>query len=70
MLDVKERKEKLIKLYRNFAPKVREKILEIMEQQVKHLKRNKRKGARTELLSTGRESSKIWKLIYAVITSF
>jgi len=50
---VKEHEEKLIKLYRRFAPEVREKILEIMELQAKPLKRNKMNGASKKNLRTG-----------------
>lgn len=53
MLYVKEHEEKLIKLYRRFAPEAREKILELMELQVKQPMRNRRNGAKTKILNTG-----------------
>ncbi|MDZ7310973.1 MAG: hypothetical protein ONB45_06795 [candidate division KSB1 bacterium] len=53
MIYDKEHEEKLIKLYRNFDPEVREKILALLERQVKILKRDKRNGAKTKNLSTG-----------------
>lgn len=53
MLYVKEHEEKLVKLYRRFAPEARERILEFMEIQIKNLKRSRRNDAKTKTLSTG-----------------
>ncbi|MGH7455290.1 MAG: hypothetical protein ACRENG_28315, partial [bacterium] len=45
--------EKLIKLYRRFAPEAREKILELMELQIKQFMRNRKNGTKTKTFSTG-----------------
>jgi hypothetical protein len=53
MLYVKEHEEKLVKLYRRFAPEARERILEFMEIQIKNLKLSRQNGTKTKTLSTG-----------------